>query len=97
MAEGLKRIVVPLISVDHNADVTGLEARVDLAGAPKESIDLNVGGIILMIHPSITLTGPEIIQALHRGTDLNVRRFLNWELRWKRLHHLISPVHSLSD
>jgi HSP20 family molecular chaperone IbpA len=38
-----KRTVVPMINVNHNDDDTGLEVRVDLAGASKESIDLDVG------------------------------------------------------
>jgi len=43
MAEENKRIVVPMINVNHNDEDTGLEIRVDLAGASKESVDLDVG------------------------------------------------------
>jgi HSP20 family molecular chaperone IbpA len=43
MAQENKRVVVPMINVNHNDDDTGLEIRVDLAGASKESVDLDVG------------------------------------------------------
>ena len=43
MAQDSKRVVVPMINVNHNNDDTGLEIRVDLAGASKESVDLDVG------------------------------------------------------
>jgi HSP20 family molecular chaperone IbpA len=43
MAQEEKRVVVPMINVNHNGDDTGLEVRVDLAGASKESVDLDVG------------------------------------------------------
>jgi HSP20 family molecular chaperone IbpA len=43
MAQEEKQVQVPLINVNHNADDTGLEIRVDLAGASKESIDLDIG------------------------------------------------------
>jgi HSP20 family molecular chaperone IbpA len=43
MAEVEKRVVVPIITINHNHDDTGLEIRVNLAGASKESIDLEVG------------------------------------------------------
>ena len=43
MAQEEKRVVTPMINVNHNEDDTGLEIRVDLAGASKESIDLDVG------------------------------------------------------
>lgn len=43
MAQEEKRVVVPMINVNHNKDDTGLEIRVDLAGASKESVDLDVG------------------------------------------------------
>jgi HSP20 family molecular chaperone IbpA len=43
MAQEEKRVVVPIINVNHNGDDTGLEVRVDLAGASKESVDLDVG------------------------------------------------------
>jgi len=38
-----KRVVAPMINVNHNDDETGLKIQVDLAGASKESVDLNVG------------------------------------------------------
>jgi HSP20 family protein len=38
-----KRVVVPMININHNDSDTGLEIRVDLAGASKESVDLEVG------------------------------------------------------
>jgi HSP20 family protein len=43
MAKAEKRTVVPMVDVNHNEDDTGLEIRVDLAGAAKESVDLDVG------------------------------------------------------
>jgi len=43
MAQDNKRVVVPMINVNHNDDDTGLEIRVDLAGAAKDSVDLDVG------------------------------------------------------
>ena len=43
MAQEEKRVVAPMINVKHNEDDTGLEIRVDLAGASKESVDLDVG------------------------------------------------------
>ena len=43
MAKEEKQVVVTMINVNHNEDDTGLEIRVDLAGALKESIDLDVG------------------------------------------------------
>ena len=43
MTQEEKRVVVPMININHNDDDTGLEVRVDLAGASKESIDLDVG------------------------------------------------------
>jgi len=43
MAQEEKRVVVPVINVNHNGDDTGLEIRVDMAGASKESVDLDVG------------------------------------------------------
>jgi HSP20 family molecular chaperone IbpA len=43
MAQKEKRVVAPMINVKHNDDDTGLEIRVDLAGASKESVDLDVG------------------------------------------------------
>ena len=41
MAQEEKRVVVPIINVNHNSDDTGLEIRVDMAGASKESVDLD--------------------------------------------------------
>jgi HSP20 family molecular chaperone IbpA len=43
MAQEEKRVVAPMINVKHNNDDTGLEIRVDLAGASKKSVDLDVG------------------------------------------------------
>lgn len=43
MTQEEKRVVVPMININHNAGDTGLEIRVDLAGASKESVDLEVG------------------------------------------------------
>ena len=43
MAQEEKRLVTPIITVNHNDDDTGLEIRVDLAGASKESVDLDAG------------------------------------------------------
>jgi len=43
MAQEEKRVVVPIINVNHNSDDTGLEIRVDMAGASKESVDLDMG------------------------------------------------------
>ena len=43
MTQEEKRVVVPMINVNHNDDDSGLEIRVDLAGASKESVDLDVG------------------------------------------------------
>jgi HSP20 family molecular chaperone IbpA len=38
-----KRVVVPEVNINHNDDNTGLEIRVDLVGASKESVDLDMG------------------------------------------------------
>jgi HSP20 family molecular chaperone IbpA len=43
MAHEEKQVIVPSINVKHNSDDTGLEIRVDMAGASKESVDLDVG------------------------------------------------------
>jgi HSP20 family molecular chaperone IbpA len=43
MTQEEKRVVVPIINVNHNEDDSGLEIRVDLAGASKESVDLEMG------------------------------------------------------
>ena len=38
-----KRTMIPITNVCHNEDDTGLEIQIDLAGAMKDSIDLDVG------------------------------------------------------
>ncbi len=38
-----KRVVVPMVNVTHNEDDTGLRIEVDLAGAQKESVGLEMG------------------------------------------------------
>jgi len=38
-----KPVVVPTVNINHNDDNTGLEIRVDLAGASKDSVDLDMG------------------------------------------------------
>jgi HSP20 family molecular chaperone IbpA len=43
MAQEEKRVVVPIVNINHNDKDTGLEIRVDLAGASKESVDLDMG------------------------------------------------------
>ncbi len=43
MTEVKKRVIVPMINVNHDDNDSGLEIRVDLAGASKESVDLDVG------------------------------------------------------
>lgn len=43
MAQEEKRVVVPVVNISHNDDNTGLEIRVDMAGALKESVDLDMG------------------------------------------------------
>ena len=43
MADKEKRIVVPMINVKHNEHDSGLVIDVDLAGASKESVDLDMG------------------------------------------------------
>ena len=43
MAETLKRTIAPCIDVNHTEDNTGLEIRVNLAGAMKDSINLDMG------------------------------------------------------
>ncbi len=40
-----KRLIVPMVSVTHNDDDTGLRIEVDLAGAQKESLDLEMGDV----------------------------------------------------
>lgn len=43
MTEKSKRTIVPIVDVNHNDNDTGLEIRIDLAGASKESISLDMG------------------------------------------------------
>jgi HSP20 family molecular chaperone IbpA len=43
MAQEEKRVKVPIINVNHNDDDSGLVITVDLAGAAKESVDLDMG------------------------------------------------------
>jgi HSP20 family molecular chaperone IbpA len=43
MTQEEKPVVVPTVNINHNDDNTGLEIRVDLAGASKDSVDLDMG------------------------------------------------------
>lgn len=43
MAEERKRIVVPLVNIMHDEDDSGFRIEVDLAGASKESVELDMG------------------------------------------------------
>lgn len=43
MTEEYKRTVSPCIDVNHTEDDTGLEIRIDLVGASKDSINLDMG------------------------------------------------------
>ena len=43
MAEDEKRVLVPNVNVKHSDDNSGLVIEVDLAGASKESVDLDMG------------------------------------------------------
>ena len=43
MASEEKRVIVPVTSTNHNHDDSGLIITVDLAGAEKESVDLDMG------------------------------------------------------
>ena len=43
MAEGEQRVGVPMIQGKHNEDEMGLSIDVDLAGAGKETVELEVG------------------------------------------------------
>lgn len=43
MAEKIKRTVTPCIDVNHTEDDSGLEIRIDLVGASKDSIILDMG------------------------------------------------------
>ncbi len=40
-----KRVIVPIINVSHNEEGTGLDIKVDLAGAHKDRLDLEVGKV----------------------------------------------------
>lgn len=43
MAEKEKKMLVPLVNMSHNDDDSGMKIEVDLAGASKESVDLEMG------------------------------------------------------
>ncbi len=43
MAQEEKRVKVPITNINHNDDDSGLVITVDLAGASKESVDLDMG------------------------------------------------------
>ena len=43
MAEEEKRVIAPRIDVTHNENNTGLHISVNLAGAPKETVELEMG------------------------------------------------------
>ena len=43
MVEEDKRVIAPRIDVTHNENNTGLQISVNLAGAPKESVELEMG------------------------------------------------------
>jgi len=43
MAKVEKQLKVPMININHNDDDSGLVISVDLAGAAKESVDLDMG------------------------------------------------------
>jgi HSP20 family molecular chaperone IbpA len=43
MAQEEKRVVVPVVNINHNDENTGLVIQIDLAGASKESVDLDMG------------------------------------------------------
>ena len=43
MAEEEKRVIAPRIDVTHNDNNTGLHISVNLAGAPKETVELEMG------------------------------------------------------
>ena len=43
MTQEEKRVVVPEVIINHNDGNTGLEIRLDLVGALKESVDLDMG------------------------------------------------------
>ena len=43
MAEEEKRVIAPRIDVTHNENNSGLHISVNLAGAPKETVELEMG------------------------------------------------------
>jgi HSP20 family protein len=43
MAQVEKRVKLPITNINHNDDDSGLVITVDLAGASKESVDLDMG------------------------------------------------------
>lgn len=43
MAAEEKRVVAPAVNVSHNEEDSGLRIAVNLAGAPKESVELEMG------------------------------------------------------
>jgi len=43
MREEEKRVIAPRIDVTHNENNTGLHISVNLAGAPKETVELEMG------------------------------------------------------
>lgn len=43
MAEERKRVVVPMVNIMHDENDTGFRIEVDLAGASKESVELDMG------------------------------------------------------
>jgi HSP20 family molecular chaperone IbpA len=43
MAEEEKRVIAPRVDVTHNASNSGLQISVNLAGAPKETVELEMG------------------------------------------------------
>jgi len=45
MEQKEKRVIIPAIDVSHNDDDSGLIVKIDLAGAHKDTLDLEVGKI----------------------------------------------------
>jgi HSP20 family molecular chaperone IbpA len=43
MAAEEKRVIAPAVNVSHNDEDSGLRIAVNLAGAPKESVELEMG------------------------------------------------------
>ena len=43
MAEEEKRVIAPRVDVTHNVNNTGLHISVNLAGAPKDTVELEMG------------------------------------------------------